>query len=111
MAVSQHIIDLTNLALTDRVLTYKERETIVDTAIKEGLTSEEINQYLDNALTERLKSFTKEELKCCPACGAQIPLISDMCPYCGNYLQNINSQLVSPTTIVGDDADIIRSCY
>lgn len=110
MALSQHIINLTRLALADRVLTYKERETIVDAAIKEGVKSDEINQYLDNALNERLKYYTKEELKCCPACGAQIPLISDMCPYCGNYLQNIDTQRVGPPIfVIGDDADIIRS--
>lgn len=110
MALSQHIINLTRLALADRVLTYKERATIVDAAIKEGVTDDEINQYLDSALNERLKSYTKEELKCCPACGAQIPLISDMCPYCGNYLENIDTQRVGPPILViGDDADIIRS--
>lgn len=109
MPLSQHIIDLTRLALRDRVLTFKERETIVNVAVKEGVPSDEINQYLDNALTERLKSFTKEELKRCPFCGAQIPLVQNSCPFCGNILQNTDNKSVPPPFVLGEEADIIHS--
>ncbi|MBQ2097476.1 MAG: hypothetical protein II480_04810, partial [Bacteroidales bacterium] len=83
MPVSKHIAGLTALALQDRILTYKERQVIVKEAVKEGTSLQEINSYLDDALTERLKSFSKEELKHCPYCGAQIPLLSDVCLFCG----------------------------
>ena len=105
MAVSKHIIDLTRLALADRVLTYKERETIVKEALAEGIPEPEINAFMDNMLAQRLKSLTKEELKNCPACGGQIPLIADQCPFCGNKFET--GQAVSDVS--GQAADIIRA--
>ncbi|MBP5370238.1 MAG: zinc ribbon domain-containing protein [Bacteroidales bacterium] len=107
MAIPQKIINLTKLALSDRILTYTERQTIVDAAIKEGVSETEINQYLDDALHKRLQSFTKEELRSCPHCGAQIPLISDKCMFCGVTLENDGD--FKRIDISGDEADIIRS--
>jgi hypothetical protein len=92
MSISKKTAGLTALALRDRILTYKERQVIVKEAVKEGSSMQEINSYLDEALTERLKSFSKEELKCCPHCGAQIPLISDVCLFCGVSLESHDSQ-------------------
>lgn len=119
MAISNHIIDLTALALQDRVLTFKERQTIVDAALKEGVSANEINAYIDNALNIRLKSYTKEELGSCPGCGHGVPLIADDCPYCGRTLEHQESaqQVPPPYRISGEeanivadkDADIIRS--
>ena len=83
MAVSKKIFDLTRLALQDRVLTFKERQTIVRVALEEGVSEQEINAFLDNMLNQRLKTMAKEELCSCPGCGAQIPLISEDCMYCG----------------------------
>lgn len=88
MPVSKHISDLTALALKDRVLTLVEKQTIVKSALAEGISEQEINSFLDNALKERLKSYKKEDLKSCPVCGSQIPLISDNCLFCGNSLTN-----------------------
>ena len=68
MAVSKKIIELTRLALEDRMLTFKEREVIVKNAVAEGVLETEINAFLDNMLAQRLKTFTKEELKRCPSC-------------------------------------------
>ncbi|MBO7142934.1 MAG: zinc ribbon domain-containing protein [Bacteroidales bacterium] len=109
MPVSQNIKSLVALALSDRVLTFKERSTIVETALKEGVPEQEINTYIDTALAERLKYFTKEELKSCPHCGAQIPLIATQCPFCGGELQNIDSQIVPPVFVKGAEADIISA--
>ena len=105
MAISKHIIDLVNLALADRVLTFKERETIVKEAVAENISEVEINTFLDNMLARRLSTFTKEELKSCPSCGAQIPLISDQCPFCGSTFEKRQSI----TNITGEVADIIRA--
>lgn len=63
MAISKKILDLAHLALSDRVLTYTERQTIVKAALEEGTPASEINSVLDNMLTQRLKSYTKEELR------------------------------------------------
>lgn len=108
MAVSKKIVDLTRLALQDRVLTYTERQTIVKVALEEGVSEQEINAFMDNMLAQRLKSFTKEELRNCPSCGGQIPLISDQCLYCGTFL-NQQPENVYRVDVVGEEADIIRS--
>ena len=105
MPVSKHIAGLTALALQDRILTYNERQVIVKEAVKEGTSLQEINSYLDDALTERLKSFSKEELKRCPHCGAQIPLLSDVCLFCGQSLESHDIQDdATPTVYVSGDA-------
>ena len=107
MAVSKKIFDLTRLALQDRVLTFKERQTIVKVALEEGVPELEINAFLDNMLNQRLKTFAKEELCSCPGCGAQIPLISEDCMYCGIKLEK--SSTVQAVNISGKEAEIIRS--
>ena len=113
MPISDNIKKLTDLALTDRILTYKERQVIAETALKEGISQQEINSYLDDALHERLKTYSKEQLKHCPYCGAQIPLISDVCLFCGETLDNTepqpNQTATPPPYITGDAAKIIRS--
>jgi len=105
MSIPPKIANLTKLALSDRVLTYTERKTIVATAVKEGVSKKEINQYIDNELNQRLKFYTKEELRSCPFCGAQIPLISDDCMYCGVTLEKDGN--FNPIDISGNEADII----
>lgn len=100
---------LTALALSDRVLTDLERKTIVNKAVELGISSEEINQYLDEQLNLRLKYYTKVDLRDCPYCGAQIPLISNECMYCGKPLEHIDNRPPQPIRIKSEEADIIRS--
>ena len=107
MAVSKHILDLITLALQDRVLTFKERQTIVQTATNEGVNEAEINAVLDNMLAQRLKNFAKEELQRCPTCGAQIPLISAECLFCGQILEK--REVAHKVDVSGADAEIIRA--
>ena len=109
MAVSKHILDLITLALQDRVLTFKERQTIVEAAGKEGTAEAEITAVLDNMLAQRLKSFTKEELGSCPGCGHGVPLFADECPYCGTSLRQQTQHQEKPIKIADEDAEIIRS--
>lgn len=83
MAISQNIISLTELALKDRVLTPVEKTTIINAAVAEGTSEEEVTQYINTALKHRLEShYSKDELKRCPSCGAQVPLIADKCLFC-----------------------------
>ncbi len=107
MAISKHIKNLIDLALQDRVLTYKERQTIIEEAKKTGVNVNETEEYLNDALHERLKSYTKEELTHCPACGALVPLISDDCLFCGTHLYKgeAKRQVIK---VSGTAADIIR---
>ena len=108
MEVSSKIKELVELALSDRVLTFVERKTIVDAALKEGVSEEDINRFLDNALRERLQHYTKENLKRCPHCGGQIPLISDTCLFCGESLEEKTNTNPEPINISGEEAEIIR---
>ena len=114
MALSNHIIELAALALKDKVLTFTERQTIVNAAMQEGVPAEEINAYLDRALTVRIQSLPKEELERCPGCGHGVPLISDICPYCGRKLERQtvppphHTQAVPPPYITGPEAAIIN---
>ena len=112
MAISKHTLDLIKLALEDRELTFKERQVIVDAAVKEGASVAEINAVLDNMVALRLRSYSKEQLKRCPSCGAQIPLISDDCFYCGAQLEKTaQTSTFAPSSynISGEEAEIIRS--
>ena len=109
MAVSKHILDLITLALQDRVLTFKERQTIVEAAEKEGTATAEVNAVMDNMLEQRLKSYTKEELGSCPNCGHGVPLFADECPYCGTGLNRQNQRENKPINISDKEAEIIRS--
>ncbi|MBP5501784.1 MAG: zinc ribbon domain-containing protein [Bacteroidales bacterium] len=109
MQIWPELHKLSALALSDRVLTDLERHTIANKAIRNGISSEEINQYLDDQLNLRLKSYTKVDLRDCPYCGAQIPLISDECMYCGKPLEHIEGSTNIAFNISGKEADIIRS--
>ena len=100
---------LTALALSDRVLTDLERQTIVNKAVEWGISREEINQYLDDQLNLRLEYYTKVDLRDCPYCGAQIPLISDECMYCGKPLEHVDNRPPQPIRITSEEAEIIRS--
>ncbi|MBQ2097417.1 MAG: hypothetical protein II480_04505 [Bacteroidales bacterium] len=113
MPISKHIADLTHLALRDRVLTFKERQVIVEAALKEGTNIQEINAFLDDAYRERLKTYSKEQLKRCPHCGAQIPLVSDVCLFCCEQLDSSEPQPRQTTTpppyVTGDAAQQINA--
>ena len=107
--IPEKIKQLTALALKDRVMTPVERQTIIDEALKKGVFADVINKYLDDALDERLKSYTKEELGDCPGCGHGVPVFADQCPYCGRTLEHQERGIISnrPLTISGNAAKII----
>lgn len=103
------IKELTALALSDRILTDLERETIVNKAVEGGIPLKEINQYLDEQLKIRLQSYSKSDLRACPHCGAQIPLLSENCIFCGNELEHIENPIAIPSYVISKETDIIRS--
>lgn len=91
---NNHINELNSLialAVKDAVLTPVERKTIVNKGVEYGISADEVNSMLDNALRERISHAPKSSLKSCPDCGAQIPLISDFCPYCGHHYESLPS--------------------
>ena len=109
MAISQRIKDHVALALQDRVLTDKERQVIVELAMKEGATFQEIDQYINEAESDRFKSYHKEQLTNCPTCGAPVPLIADVCPACGCTLRREEHLNSEPIHVYTKESDIIRA--
>lgn len=111
MVIPDRIKQLTEIALKDKVLTFVERETIINEGIKEGIPAEEINEYLNKSLEAKISSMAKEDLDHCPSCGAQIPLISDTCPYCGYEYDKFkhSSGHGNSSAIMGDDVNIIAN--
>lgn len=111
MVIPDRIKQLTEIALKDKVLTFVERETIINEGIKEGIPAEEINEYLNKSLEAKISSMAKEDLDHCPSCGAQIPLISDTCPYCGYEYDKFkhSSGHGNSSRITGDDVNVIAN--
>ena len=76
--------------LTDGVLTDKERQVILNKAVKMGLDFDEIDLYLD-AQVQKIDQQTdaaarKMKGKTCPYCGGSIPILTDKCPHCGENI-------------------------
>jgi len=107
------IQNLVSLALKDGILTYKERQVIVKKAKKMRLDMQEVNSYINTALDNKMKFIPKEDLKRCPTCGAQIPLISDECQYCGfEFGQGISySKNNSASQIIQKENENSQSVY
>ncbi len=84
--IPQEIISLVDLALRDGIITYLERRTIEDEAIKKGVPSAEINSYMDQRLQSMVSVLPKDTLRHCPSCGGQVPLVADTCLFCGSQL-------------------------
>lgn len=76
--------------LTDGVFTDKERTVILRKAEGMGLDHDEIDLYLD-AQVQKIDLATdavvrRQKSKACPYCGAPVPLLTDKCPECGQFL-------------------------
>lgn len=98
MIIPQNIIDLVNLAISDNNITFKERELIVEAALKEGISEKEINEYINTAFKQHFQSLPKDDLLYCNHCGNQvIPTYGD-CPFCGNKIISLSQKPKEETT-------------
>ena len=76
--------------LTDGILTDKERAVILRKAETMGLDRDEIDLYLD-AQVQKIDQAAdavvrRQKSKACPYCGAPVPLLTDKCPECGQFI-------------------------
>ncbi len=76
--------------LTDGILTDKERDVILRKAEAMGLARDEIDLYLD-AQVQKIDQAAdavvrRQKSKACPYCGAPVPLLTDKCPECGQFI-------------------------
>jgi ribosomal protein L32 len=81
---------LISAALTDGVLTEKERAVLFRRAQEQGIVLDEFEMVLDARLIELQraersahKSQKYGEMRKCPACGAVIGSFQMICPDCG----------------------------
>lgn len=88
--MKDEIKKLIEAALTDGVLTAKEREVILKKAVALGEDPDEIDIYLD-AEVQKVEQKSDAAIrqakgKACPYCGGPIPLLTDKCPHCGQFI-------------------------
>lgn len=107
--------------LTDGILTDKERAVILRKAEAMGLDRDEIDLYLD-AQVQKIDQAAdavvrRQKSKACPYCNAPIPLLTDKCPECGQFitpeanteLQEIFDNLEEALVDMKSGQDIARS--
>lgn len=98
MIIPQNIIDLVNLAICDNNITFDERKMIIEAAKREGISEEEINEYINTALKQHFNSQPKDDLLYCKHCGnLVIPTYGD-CPFCGNKIISLSQKPKEETT-------------
>lgn len=73
-------------AMTDGVITDKEREAIKQMAMQDGIPADVVDVMLDARLEEAKKQHQKKQHRC-PNCGAEIDAFKATCPYCGTDLK------------------------
>lgn len=96
--IPKQITNLIDLALRDGIMTLREKQTIIAEAMAQGLDKDEITAEIDSRLRQLVDTMPKENLKRCKSCGAQIPLISDDCLYCGVQLTQSKAARPIPTS-------------
>lgn len=103
--MTENLEKLIVLAITDGVITDKEREILLKKAIEEGLDLDEFEMEFEAKLFERQQELKKQtasqitkptsnkegDLKKCPSCGAPVPSFRIKCDDCGYEFRNIES--------------------
>jgi len=102
--VPKRIVYLTELALKDGVMTFRERQVIESEGRKLEVDPDELKSFLDSALKYRISKETKETLQACPTCGGQIPLLSKECQYCGHMFGKLAANVFN----VSEDDEAAR---
>lgn len=86
----KELTDLVEEYLTDGVLTTKERQVLINKAVKLNVDPEEFDLYLD-AQQQKIDQVAdaavrKAKGKTCPFCGSSVPQLADKCPECGQFI-------------------------
>jgi len=115
MNISDELKKLIQYALTDGVLTEKEKSILLKNAIEEGNDADEFEMYLGALLFEKQKVLKRETLsempphivvekstsnkegglKKCPSCGASVKSFQIKCEECGHEFRNNSSMSIS----------------
>jgi len=98
---NEQLEQLIEAALTDGVLTDKEKQVLFKKAESLGIDKDEFEMVLDARLVKAQQAqqpvhAAKEKLGnivTCPNCGAQIPGGAAVCPECGYEFRNVEANL------------------
>ena len=88
--MNENLEKLIELAITDGVITDKEKQVLQRKAEELGAHWDEVEMILEAKLHERKQAKTKfeEKIKKCPSCKETILALSKVCPACG-YVVNV----------------------
>ena len=88
--IPEELQTLIDQYLTDGVLTDKERLVILRKAESIGLDRDEIDLYLDAEVQKINQAIDatvrRQKGKLCPFCGAPVPLLTEKCSACGQFI-------------------------
>lgn len=116
---NEQIENLVKAALTDGVLTEKEKQILFKKAESMGIDLDEFEMVLDARLVELQKAEKEKaeksapksnkygDVRKCPSCGAIVPALAGSCPECGYEFSgidaNLSSQKLSDLLLKADD--------
>ncbi len=95
--MNKEIEKLIDIALSDGILTDKEKEILLRKCEKIGMDKDELEMILEGRLFELKSKNQKEETKAskimkCPVCAGNIPALSNVCEFCGHVINSSNSK-------------------
>ena len=115
---NEQIEALISAALTDGVLTEKEKQILFKKAQAQGIDLDEFEMVLDARLVElkkaekanqsSKKSNKHGEIRKCPNCGATVPVLATICPECKMEFSGIEANS-SAQKLAAQIDDIITS--
>lgn len=86
----EELLALLEEFLTDGVITDKERKVLLKKASALGVDTDEFDLYIDaqQQKTDQAidSSVAKKRGVSCPFCGGPVPLLTDKCPHCGQFV-------------------------
>ena len=107
--MNEKLDKLISLAITDGIITDKERDILLRKATEEGVDLDEFEMYFEAKLFEKQqelkeqtaaqilppplekKSNKEGDLKKCPSCGAPVQSFATKCSDCGHEFRNIQA--------------------
>ncbi len=107
MLYDEKIEALISAALTDGVLTEKEKQVLFKKAQADGIDLDEFEMVLDARLVELEKAEKEKaeksapkstkygDVRKCPVCGAMVPALAGVCPECGYEFSGVDANLTS----------------
>lgn len=107
MLYDEKIEALIRAALTDGVLTEKEKQILIKKAQMQGIDLDEFEMVLDarlveiekeekeNTVVSTPKSTQYGDVRKCPSCGSRVPALAGVCPKCGYEFSGVDANLTS----------------